>query len=79
MSSKTFIGKTAGLGLVGKLFDKPKQPDLPQEQEPIEEVSTVTQDAAKAQQRKKRGIRQGGSQSTVLSGINQALKKRLGE
>ena len=79
MSSKTFIG-SGGLGgaALKSIFKKPKQ-DLPPEQEEVEEISTVTEDAATAQQRKKKGIRQGGQKSTVLSGIQSALKKRLGE
>jgi hypothetical protein len=79
MSSKTFIG-SGGLGgaAIKSIFKKPEQPDLP-EQEEVEEIATVTEDAAVAQKRKKKGIKQGGRQSTVLSGIQSALKKRLGE
>jgi hypothetical protein len=74
MSSKTFIGKG-----VKSLIGKPDQPNLPAEPEPIEEVTTITEDATRAKRRKKKGIRQGGRQSTVLSGITSALEKRLGE
>jgi hypothetical protein len=74
MSSKT----TLGLNLIKSLNKKPKGPDI-DEPEPIEEVSVATDDAAAAKRRKKKvGIR-GGQQSTVLSGIQSALKKRLGE
>jgi hypothetical protein len=61
------------------VFSSPKTPKLPKEPEPVEEISTVTEDAAITQKRKKKGIRQSGRQSTVLSGITNALKKRLGE
>ena len=63
------------------VFSKPKSPKLPAplEEEPVEEIETVTADAAVAQRRKKKGIRQGGRQSTILSGITASLKKRLGE
>ena len=76
MSSSTF-GRNL-INPITKLFDKPKAADIPQQEE-VEEVSTVTQDAADAQRRKKKDIKQGGKQSTVLSGIQSALKKRLGE
>jgi len=82
MSSKTSFGKVLAAsptGAIRKFLKSPKDPKLPDEPEPIEEISTVTEDAATAQRRKKRGIRQSGRQSTVLSGIQSALKKRLGE
>ena len=60
-------------------FAKPDKPKLPPPPEEIEEVAVVTDDASAAQRRKKKvGIR-GGRQSTQLSGIQSALKKRLGE
>lgn len=69
---------------IGRIFSSPKRPKLPpppkvEEVEPVEEIETVTADAEVAQRRKKRGIRRGGRQSTVLFGIESALKKRLGE
>jgi hypothetical protein len=64
---------------VKDIFSKPKSPKLPAPPEEVEEIETVTEDAAVAQRRKKKGIKQGGRQSTVLSGIQSALKKRLGE
>jgi hypothetical protein len=80
MSSKTFVGKSfLGLNAIKSLTKGPKQPDLPAEQEAVEDVSVLTDDASSAQRRKKKvGIR-GGKAETVLSGIQSALKKRLGE
>lgn len=82
MSSKTSFGKVLAAspaGFIRKSLKSPKGPDLPAAPEEVEEIETVTADATKAQKRKKKGIRQGGRQSTVLSGIQSALKKRLGE
>jgi hypothetical protein len=82
MSSKgNFFRKGSNIDRVGlgSIFDKPQSPNLPPEPEPIEEVTTITDDAGKAKRRKKKGIRQGGRQSTILSGISASLKKRLGE
>ena len=60
-------------------FNKPRGPDLPAEPEPIEEVSVVQEDATEAGRREKKKIlSRRGRKSTVLSGIQSALKKRLG-
>lgn len=56
-----------------------KSPDLPPEPEPVEEVETIEEDAVGARQREKRKLLRGGRRSTILSGIQSALKKRLGE
>lgn len=63
---------------MGSIFRSPKKPDLPPEPEPIEEVAVVEEDAAAAQRRKKKKLATGGRQSTIISGITSALKKRLG-
>ena len=62
------------------LFNKPRTPDLPAQQAPIEEVAVLQEDAAAAGRReKKKLISRRGRKSTILSGISSALKKRLGE
>jgi len=61
------------------LFSKPKSPKLPPEPEPIEEVEVIEEDAAEAARREKKKLLTRGRRATILSGIAQALKKRLGE
>jgi len=61
------------------LFSKPKTPSMPKQPEPIEEVAVVEEDAEKARGRERKKLLQGGRRSTILSGIQSALKKRLGE
>ncbi len=64
---------------MSSLFSKPRTPDLPPQQEPIEEVEVIQEDAAVAGRReKKKLISRRGRKSTILSGIQSALKKRLG-
>ena len=60
------------------LFSKPKTPSLPPQPEPVEEVAQVEETAEEAKRREKKKLIQGGRQGTILSGIQQALKKRLG-
>ncbi len=59
-----------------------KKPKLPAQQT-IEEVDTIKEDETAAGRREKRktilSAQTGGKQSTILSGIATALKKRLGE
>lgn len=65
---------------MSSLFNKPRTPTLPPEPEPIEEVQAVQEDATEAGRReKKKLLSRRGRKSTVLSGIQSALKKRLGE
>jgi hypothetical protein len=62
------------------LFGKPKSPKLPPPQAEPEPIATVTEDATEAGRRRRRAIAsRGGRSSTILSGINSLLKKRLGE
>ncbi len=64
---------------MSSLFSSPKKPKLPAQQEPIEEVSVIQEDAASAGRReKKKLISRRGRKSTILSGIQSALKRRLG-
>jgi len=45
-----------------------------------EPITTVTEEGEQARRReRKRLLSRGGRQSTILSGIQSALKKRLGE
>ena len=75
---------------IGDLFDSPDKPDvtLPKVKKPkrgtqqreIEEVQAIQDDSAGASQREKRKrLLTGGRKSTVLSGTQTQLKKRLGE
>ena len=55
------------------------KPKLPPAQETIEPVTTIEEDAGDVRRRKRKRLSAGGRQSTILSGIQSALKKRLGE
>jgi len=60
-------------------FSSPSKPKLPPPPEPIEEVAKVEETAEEARRREKKKLFTGGRRSTQLSGIQSALKKRLGE
>jgi len=63
----------------GGLFGGSDTPKVPK-QEVAESVTTVVEDAAEEQQREKRRIRlTQGFSSTMMAGIVNALKRRLGE
>jgi hypothetical protein len=75
---------------IGDLFDTPDKPDvaLPKVKKPkrnqqareIEESQSIQDDSAGASQREKRKrLLSGGRKSTVLTGTQTQLKKRLGE
>ena len=65
---------------MSSLFNKPRGPDLPPEPEPIEEITVTQEDAVEAGRREKKKIlSRRGRKSTILSGIQSALKRRLGE
>ncbi len=67
---------------MSRIFGSPKQ-KLPPQQEPVEQVETVTQDASEAGRSRRKKLVQGGAPSTRISGIRSALfsalKRRLGE
>ena len=48
-------------------------------QEPAERVTTIAEDAAAQKRRKRSSIKGTGKQSTILTGVQTALKARLGE
>jgi hypothetical protein len=54
----------------------PVQP--PPVPEPIEEIAVIEEDAADVRRRERRRLLTGGRKATILSGIQTALKKRLG-
>lgn len=71
---------------MSSIFSKPKTPDIPRPKEikfpevqQIAPVETITEDATAAARRRRKKISTGGRRSTILSGIQTALKKRLGE
>lgn len=63
---------------MSNLFNKPRTPDLPPEPEPVEDIAQVQEDASSAQRREKKKFARGGRRGTIISGIQSALKKRLG-
>ena len=60
-------------------FRSPKKPDLPPQQEPIEEISVIEENAEVAARKRKKKILRGGRRGTIISGIQSALKERLGK
>lgn len=63
---------------MSSIFRKPRTPDIPQE-EPIEKVEVIEEEAGRARRRERKRLLTGGRRATILSGIQAALKKRLGE
>ena len=60
------------------VFRSPKKPDIAPVEE-VEEVARIEEDAEVAAKKKKKKILKGGRRGTILSGISQALKERLGK
>ncbi len=63
---------------MSNFFRKPKTPDLPPQQAPVEEVQVIQEDEQDVRRRERKRLLTGGRRSTILSGITSALKKRLG-
>lgn len=63
---------------MSNLFRKPRTPTLPPEREPLEEVEAIQEDATVAARRGKKRLLRGGRRGTIISGIQSALKTRLG-
>ena len=63
---------------MSSLVKPPKMPKIPT-QEPIEEAEVIEEDAETARRRERRRLATTGKRGTILSGIQMALKKRLGE
>ena len=63
---------------MSNLFNKPKSTRLPKQQEPLEKIETIQEDATDVQRREKKKLLRGGRRGTIISGIASALKKRLG-
>lgn len=61
------------------IFSKPKMPNLPEQEAPVEDVKMVTEEAEVARRRERKRLLKGGRRATILSGIQAALHKRLGE
>lgn len=57
---------------------KPKIPKIPPLPEPIEEITVVREEAEEAGRRERKKLLTRGRRTTILSGIQTALKKRLG-
>lgn len=64
---------------MSSLFRGPKTPKLPPAPEPIEEVEVIEEEAEEARRRERKKLLTRGRRTTILSGIQSALKKRLGE
>lgn len=74
------IGKGGTTFGKGGLFNPDiKTPKLPPEVELLEKVNIIEEEASKAARRKRKKFAKGGRKSTILSGIQSALKRRLGE
>ncbi len=66
---------------MSSIFSRPKLPDIPPavEPKPKEEIQVITEEAEEARRRERKRLFTGGRRATILSGITQALKRRLGE
>lgn len=63
---------------MSSIFGRPKRPRMPpQEEAPPMAVTETEAERSRKSQRKKLMV--GGRRSTILSGIQSALKRRLGE
>lgn len=60
------------------VFSKPRTPDVAAAEQ-IDEIETIEEDETEVRKREKRRLASGGRRGTMLSGIQSALKKRLGE
>lgn len=60
------------------LFGGVSQPKLPPQPAPVSEVAVIEETAAEAGRRERKRLLQGGRRSTIISGIQSALKRRLG-
>lgn len=61
-----------------KIFGKPKKPHIPELPAPVEEVAIVEEGAEETRRRERKKLLTGGRRATIISGIQAALKKRLG-
>ena len=52
---------------------------MPPQSEPIEEIEIIVESASDARRRERKKLLTGGRRATVISGIQAALKRRLGE
>ena len=72
------IGKGGTTFGKGGLFNPKDGPYLPAGQEQSEDITVIEEEAAKVARRGKKKFAKEGRKSTILSGIQAALKKRLG-
>lgn len=61
------------------VFSSPKRPKIPAQQAEPEPIETVTEEAETVRRKERKRLQTGGRASTILSGIQAALKRRLGE
>jgi len=61
------------------VFSSPKKPKMQQMATEAEPVQMVTEDAEESRRRERKRLTTGGRSATFFSGIQNALKKRLGE
>ena len=64
---------------MSSILGKPEKPKIPPQPEPVADIETVQEDAEVAKRRERKRLQTGGRKSTLISGIQSALKKRLGE
>jgi len=64
---------------VSSIFGRPKRPKVQAPEPEPEPVVMVEEEAREARRRERKKLLTGGRRATILSGILNALKKRLGE
>lgn len=58
------------------IFSSPKRPKIPKQESPVTVIDEEEPEEVRARERRR--LLTGGRQSTILSGIQSALKRRLG-
>lgn len=61
------------------LFGGPKRPKIPPMQQEAPPMAVTETEAERGRRRERKKLMVGGRRSTILSGIQSALKRRLGE
>lgn len=64
---------------MSSIFKGPKRPKIQQIEPEPERIEVIEEEAEEARKRERKRLLAGGRRATVLSGIQSALKRRLGE
>ena len=65
--------------VMGSIFGFKGKPKIPLQQQEAPPLAVTETEAERSRKRQRKKLMVGGRKSTILSGIQSALKKRLGE